>query len=534
MKQIFAASRLVTLLACLLPLALPVSAANYVITELGDLGGTNSSATDINNAAQVVGVSSTSDGSERAFLWENGIMKDLGTLGGDTSHAAAINASGTVVGWAKDEKGVTRACLFSEEGNVSLGNAGAGESWATDINDLGQVVGWWASTKYGYLQEKPMVWKPLMRELDVEGTWNRAMALNNSGTAVGWTSSTFSFWGPQYSATVWLNVTQSTSSTLLNGHLGHAFAINDAGHAVGHIATAYAAKRAARWITEDPEQLGSLGLSWSTAASINGQGQIVGTAAQRAFLWENGVMADLNYLIPPDSGWELMSASSINDAGQIVGAGKFNGQTQGYLLTPVDAPNKLPSVRITKPAHGAWLQNSSVTIEVQAVDPDGTIRNVELLTQRVVKPTQPGSHVVNLGGPRSSPLEHVTGSFFGREQEFEAGNYLIMATATDNAGAVVASAEVELHIDPPPVLQLIPLRPLAPPPGIPSPKTYSLLVRANEEASLRLEASHDLILWTPITLSWIVPLSLPTTSRYASVPADAPHTFYRVVRETGN
>ena len=52
--------------------------------------------------------------------------------------------------------------------------------------------------------------------------------------------------------------------------------------------------------------------------------QIVGTSGDHAFLWENGVMQDLETLIPPatpTSNWLLYSANGIGDNGLIVGEG---------------------------------------------------------------------------------------------------------------------------------------------------------------------------------------------------------------------
>jgi probable HAF family extracellular repeat protein len=45
-------------------------------------------------------------------------------------------------------------------------------------------------------------------------------------------------------------------------------------------------------------------------------------------------MKDLNRLIPGDSGWVLVAAYAINDAGQIVGCGNRRGQRRAFLLTP--------------------------------------------------------------------------------------------------------------------------------------------------------------------------------------------------------
>jgi hypothetical protein len=55
---------------------------------------------------------------------------------------------------------------------------------------------------------------------------------------------------------------------------------------------------------------------------------------ERAFLWDNGEMLDLNERIAPDSGWELSRATAINDRGQIVGYGLFQGQQAGFVLIP--------------------------------------------------------------------------------------------------------------------------------------------------------------------------------------------------------
>ena len=45
-------------------------------------------------------------------------------------------------------------------------------------------------------------------------------------------------------------------------------------------------------------------------------------------------MLDWNNLIPSDSGWLLIDAMTINDAGQIVGIGRHDGGGNLFLLTP--------------------------------------------------------------------------------------------------------------------------------------------------------------------------------------------------------
>jgi probable HAF family extracellular repeat protein len=73
---------------------------------------------------------------------------------------------------------------------------------------------------------------------------------------------------------------------------------------------------------------------------INDESQVVGwsstsTGAQHGFIWDDGVLSDLNDLIPADSGWTLARATAINDRGQIAGIGDVKGRRAAFLLTPL-------------------------------------------------------------------------------------------------------------------------------------------------------------------------------------------------------
>jgi probable HAF family extracellular repeat protein len=88
--------------------------------------------------------------------------------------------------------------------------------------------------------------------------------------------------------------------------------------------------------------LGTLGGDFSNAQAINNHGQIVG-AAQTAsggyhdFVWENGVMYDLDALLPANSGWMTKFDSiDINDTGQIAGTGLLNGVQRAFLISDND------------------------------------------------------------------------------------------------------------------------------------------------------------------------------------------------------
>jgi probable HAF family extracellular repeat protein len=85
--------------------------------------------------------------------------------------------------------------------------------------------------------------------------------------------------------------------------------------------------------------LGTLTDNDSLAFDINDAGQIVGGSfivegQERAFLYENGRMLNLNKLIPEDAKWLLLCAHRINDRGEIIGRGFYQGVAHMFLLRP--------------------------------------------------------------------------------------------------------------------------------------------------------------------------------------------------------
>ena len=91
------------------------------------------------------------------------------------------------------------------------------------------------------------------------------------------------------------------------------------------------------------QDLGTLpGDNMSEATGINNCGQIVGVSypSSHAFIWQGGVMTDLNTLIPSDSPLALISTGDINDEGQITGQacivsnGECTAETPAFLAVP--------------------------------------------------------------------------------------------------------------------------------------------------------------------------------------------------------
>ncbi len=84
-------------------IAFPAGTAEvqYVLTDLGTLGGDFAYVSGINNRGEIVG-NSTTNGSTvmHAFIYSNGRLTDLGTLGGTNSYGYGINDWGVAVGAA--------------------------------------------------------------------------------------------------------------------------------------------------------------------------------------------------------------------------------------------------------------------------------------------------------------------------------------------------------------------------------------------------------------------------------------------------
>ena len=267
------------------------------------------------------------------FLWRNGHMSALPTLGGNNGQASAINNRGEVVG-------------FAEDGNLDP-TCPAGIT-----NNRIALAALW---KNGTAQALPLVGS------DTDGF---AFGIGNQGEALGYSGNCTA----ATHAVMWKDNTAFVLQDLGGTGANVAYTINSLGQIVGQVGSAdgttfYAAvwqsgaNGAATKIDLLPGDFAAF------ATGINNHGQVVGNdfdptfSWAHGFIWQDGVTTDLNTLIPADSNLFIISASNINDRGQISGmatvqSGPNAGTIHAYVLTPVNGriSSSMADVERTHPA----------------------------------------------------------------------------------------------------------------------------------------------------------------------------------------
>jgi probable HAF family extracellular repeat protein len=299
--------------------------------DLGTLGGQNSWMNwgEINDFGQIVGMSETAvpdpNGEDicgfgthltcRPFVWQLFHMSALPTLGGNNGQASAINSRGQIVGMAEDGT-VDSSCSAGTTNNriqlPVMWENGRAHALPTPVGDAGGFANW----------------------------------INDHGQAVGNTGNC----GAMSHAVSWENDTVTELKDLGTGAGAIAYGNNNRGQIVGSVfvTPGGATRYGALWQNGVLTNLGTLpGDMSAIATGINDKGQVVGSTWDskfnwsHAFIYQDGVMTDLNTLFLKGTNLRATMANKINERGQISGMGTVlsgpdKGKLHAFLATPVD------------------------------------------------------------------------------------------------------------------------------------------------------------------------------------------------------
>ena len=208
-----------------------------VYHDLPTFGGPHIVAMGINETGYVVGHAQTAlpDGYYQAYVWDGEEMTNLGTLGGSNSSAYCINSSNIVAGAATNTDILSRAVLWVGTAITELEHDPAyPSSVAYSINDSNVVVG---NVGYGESSTRyPVIW--IAGEMfylpqlpgDIDAT---PIRINQNGDIVGWSQPEWN----TYLATLWTDDQVYDLNDLadipVNVTLARAWDINENGVIVG-------------------------------------------------------------------------------------------------------------------------------------------------------------------------------------------------------------------------------------------------------------------------------------------------------------
>ena len=289
-------------------------------------------------------------GPDTAFLWIGNENKFITIPMPDgTLASAAADIDGTRIVGSFDLGGDGLSGLgfvydFDTDEFINLGTLPGGtQSEAFGVNAAGQIAGYWGNHIIGPWQA--FIWEDgVMNDLGplIGGSSNRALDINEEGAITGW-------WrreeGGERIAFAWQDGMMNDLGPIPGGFASEGEGINkhdqitgwgklpdpEGGGTVSHPFF---------WSEGRMTDLGTLpGFPLGWGRDISDAGTIVGGcggAGLAGFIWQDGVMTDLNELIPVDPGLHLSVGSAINNAGQITGRASGPGGIVAFVLTPIE------------------------------------------------------------------------------------------------------------------------------------------------------------------------------------------------------
>jgi probable HAF family extracellular repeat protein len=350
--------------------ALQAAAQTYEIRDLGPLpGGASSQARAIGPSGLIAGDATNASSIKHAVLWDGGAPMDLGAPDGFiVSGVLAINAAGEVAGHVYSDASGYLAYSWSGGTWTGLPNLpNRMQAIARGINADGLVVG--ESFTPGRRDGAAVLWDAGEAvDLGNFGGRAKAQAINDAGQVTGSSTILLPNGAEESRAFLWQDGVMTDLGVLAGEDYSEGLGLNGLGDVAGSswhvdLATFASVTQATLWVDGEPLHLGGVPAPFgscqdnegnypaSVASDVNDCGQVVGHAgcvssgaAVAAFLWEGERMQNLNDLVSPSTGWDLLSAVGIDSKGKIVGHGIApGGELHGFLALPLPQDPLEPS-----------------------------------------------------------------------------------------------------------------------------------------------------------------------------------------------
>jgi uncharacterized membrane protein len=347
-RSLFPGSILAAALAASFSPALWALPSQYHVTYLGrDIEGER-----INASGQVAVIDrSHGKGTFAPGLWTDGTTVDLADAGYPKGGAAyALNDSGVVGGalygqhfdhaamWPSAGQFVDLGGLFQSTTSFVLGINNQGDCAMTAVIQDGADFGQRTFFARGCTNPQNIG--------QIGGNYTFVTRINNHDQMAGY--SQLNQAQTLQRAYIWTNGTLNLIGVCRNYTSSGALGLNDSGHAVGFCSTGNGTPFGGFYYDGTQMiRIGSLGGPQSNAFAINNFDVIVGwsqTASRQKhpFVLDRGAVPhqlhDLQTMLDSSgAGWAFDNAIDINDAGQILVHGTFQGVKNQYaVLTPVD------------------------------------------------------------------------------------------------------------------------------------------------------------------------------------------------------
>ncbi|HEX8755305.1 MAG TPA: hypothetical protein VF745_03110 [Steroidobacteraceae bacterium] len=338
---------------------------HYQLVEIPRLAITGSvTASAVNSQGIVVGDQQTT-AADRAWMYQqsSGALSEL-TFDPSESGASAkgISDTGVIAGEEISGPAGLHAGFWTVTGGAMLLTGQSDSEWAVAANDNGIILGDYGDS--GSPGSAALTWSapgyaetvlPGLRCDNCARLMISANAINDGGTAVGQSQSAIydngTFVSGGLFAVQWQSGTATSLGSLQDSGTSAAYGINNNGDVVGSSRVGQASGAPSHAFLYHQGTMMDLGVlsgdANSSADCINDSGQAVGVSSdaagtQRAFLYQNGQMYDLNSLIDPASPLtgrvSLQEAVGISANGLIAVNGTDSqdpGWTRAFLLIPL-------------------------------------------------------------------------------------------------------------------------------------------------------------------------------------------------------